>query len=483
MQFTTIFRILGALLMLFSLTMLPPVFVAWLYKDGGVPSFMGAFLVTLATGFLLWLPFRHRHQDLKTRDGFWVVVSFWLVLCFFGALPFMLATHPHETLTDAVFESVSGLTTTGATMLSGIDFLPHAIRYYRQQLQFLGGMGIIVLAVAILPMLGIGGMQLYRAETPGPIKDNKLTPRITETAKALWYIYVGLTILCALAYWAAGMNLFDAIGQSFGTVSTGGFATHDASFGYYHSTTLDMVAVVFMIAGGTNFALHFLSMQHRGLGHYWADLEFKSFIYILLLISAITAAVLISADYYARPGLALIKSVFNVVSIATTTGFTSANIASWPTFIPILLMVVGIVGGCAASTSGGVKVIRLLLLNKQAMREVKRLIHPRAVISIKFGKHLLPEEVIQAMWGFISIFVALFIVLVLALMATGVDLQTAFGATVGCFANVGPGLGSVANNYEGLTLTAKWLLVFAMLAGRLEIFTLLVLFTPTFWKL
>ena len=288
MHYKVILRILGILLMIFSFTMLPPMLVSMHYEDNAFMAFGAGFAITLVTGFLLWIPVYRVRQDLRTRDGFLITVLFWAVLGLFGSLPLMLADDPHLSFVDALFESLSGLTTTGATVMTGIDSLPESILWYRQQLQWLGGMGIIVLAVAILPMLGIGGMQLYRAETPGPVKDSKLTPRITETAKALWYIYLSLTILCTLGYWAAGMELFDAVGHSFSTVAIGGFSTHDASIGYYDSALIEGIAIVFMVLSGINFSLHFFAWKHRSLKHYFTDPEFQFYLSILGAIIALS---------------------------------------------------------------------------------------------------------------------------------------------------------------------------------------------------
>ena len=343
-------------------------------------------------------------------------------------------------------------------------------------------MGIIVLAVAVLPMLGIGGMQLFRAETPGPIKDAKLKPRIQETAKTLWYIYVGLTVLCAISYWLAGMTVFDAIGESFSTVSTGGFSLHDASFGYYQSNSIEVVGVVFMILGSVNFALHFTAFKTRKIFCYFKDTEARLYLMFLLLIVAIVFVTLYLNKYYTNDLDTLMDSLFDTVSIVSTTGLTSASFAYWPSFLPILMMFGGIIGGCAASTSGGVKIIRVVLLFKQGLREMHRLIHPRGVFSIKFSKQVLPEHVIEAVWGFIATFIALFILMLLMLMAAGTNFETAFGAVSASFANVGAGIANVADNFEHLNAFSKWVLIAAMLLGRLEIFTILVLFSPAFWK-
>lgn len=482
MQFGVVFRVLGVLMMIFSFSVLPPAFIALYFHDGAWLPFLFSFCLTLLTGFVVWHPFRYCNRDLKIRDGFVVVILFWSVLSLLGAIPFMIAEHPHQSFTDGVFESMSGLTTTGASILTDIDYLPHAIKFYRQELQFLGGMGIVVLAVAVLPMLGIGGLQLYRAEIPGPAKDTKLTPRIKETAKALWYIYVGLTVTCAFAYWVSGMHIFDAIGESFGTISTGGFSMHDASFGYYHNPFIEMVAVIFMILGSTNFSLHFLFLQHRGYAHYWRDQEFRLYIFLLLGSTVITAITLICYHTYSHPSIAISEAVFNAISLGTNTGFVSEPIQQWPTFLPLMLMISTMIGGCAASTSGGVKVIRLLLLCKQGFREIKRLIHPNAVLPIKIGNKRVPENIVEAVWGFLAIFVSLFVLFALVLMGMGLDFTTSFGALVACFANAGVGIGDVSTSFAGLNAVCKWVLIFAMLAGRLEIFTLLVIFTPAFWR-
>jgi len=410
-----------------------------------------------------------------------VVTLFWSVLGTFGSLPLLFAPNPDLTATDAIFESLSGLTTTGATVISGIDLLPRSILFYRQQLQWLGGMGIVALAVAVLPMLGIGGMQLYRAESPGPVKDNKLVPRLAETAKALWYIYLALTVVCALAYWLVGMDLFDAVGHSFTTIAIGGFSTHDASIAYFDNSAVEMVAVVFMFIAGINFALHFTAWSRRSIRHYLADPEFRFYAFILGLVALVTIAFLRYSGTYGTSD-AFVKGLFQVISIATTTGFTSADFNAWPSFLPYLLFYAAIIGACAGSTGGGMKVVRILLIFKQGMREVTRLIHPRAEIPIKLGKIPVPDRVIDSVWGFFAAYVMVFMAMLLALLATGLDIITAFSAVGACINNLGPGLGSVALNYGHLPDTAKWILCLAMLMGRLEVFTLLVLFTPTFWR-
>lgn len=481
MHFSVILRILGMLLMIFSLTMLIPLILAWALDESAIKAFFTALAITFCSGLLLWLPVQHVRHELRTRDGFIIVALFWTVLSLFGALPFYLSEDLQVSAIDAIFESVSGLTTTGATVITGIDLLPKSILYYRQQLQWMGGMGIIVLAVAILPILGIGGMQLYRAEYPGPIKDTKLTPRITETAKALWYIYASLTILCMLAYWAAGMTFFDAVGHSFSTIAIGGFSTHDDSFAYFDSALIEGIGIFFMILSGANFGLHFVAWQSRGVRHYLTDPEFRFYISLLVIISAITCAVLIASDTY-EPLSAVRSALFEVVSIATTTGFATANFSQWPHMLPFLLFMCAFVGGCAGSTGGGMKVIRVLLLSKQGIREVKRLIHPNAIFTIKFGQQAVPDKVVGAIWGFFSVYLLAFVFMLVALLATGLDQVTAWSAVGATLNNLGPGLGEVSDNFSSINDPAKCLLSLSMLLGRLEVFTFIVLLSPMFWR-
>jgi len=482
MQLAVIQRILGILLALFSLTMFPPLAISIFSSDGTTIPFLSAFALILSIGLILWFPVRNSNDELRLRDGFVIVVLFWVVLGISGSVPLILSDTPELSITDAIFESVSGLTTTGATIITGIDSLPKSILFYRQELQWLGGMGIIVLAVAILPMLGIGGMQLYRAEAPGPVKDTKLTPRITETAKALWYVYLSMTIACAFFFWMAGMSGFDAIAHSFSTVSIGGFSTHDASIGYFNSGAIESVAIFFMFFSGINFSLHFIAWQHANVKPYWYDAELRAYLSILLLVCFICMSYHLILGDYEDSSKAIRDSLFQTVSIATTTGFSTTDYQNWPGFMPLLLLFTSFIGACAGSTGGGMKVIRIMLLFKQGMREMKRLVHPSAIFIIKVGNKPIPERIIEAVWGFFAAYIAIFILLLMALMATNLDQVTAFSALAACMNNLGPGLGDVSQHYGDISNTAKWILCFAMLLGRLEIFTLLVLFSPTFWR-
>ena len=482
MNWTVVQRILGLLLMLFSLTMLPPIMFSVLYDDQSWLPFVEGFAITFVAGLLCWLPVHRSKKDLRLRDGFLVVASFWTVIGTAGAAPLYFADALSLSFTDAVFESMSGLTTTGATVLTGLDELPLSILYYRQQLQWLGGMGIIVLAVAVLPMLGVGGMQLYRAETPGPVKDTKLTPRITETAKALWYVYLAFTIACTLGYYIAGMGMFDALCHAFSTVAIGGFSTHDASIAHFDSPAIDLVAVFFMFVAGINFSLHFFAWRYVSIKHYLQDQEFRAYAFILLTVSTVVTASLFFYRGFETPIDTFLDALFQSVSIATTTGFTTDSFALWPAALPALLIFTSFIGGSAGSTAGGIKVIRWLLVYKQGVREITRLVHPSAEIPVKLGTKAVQPRIVEAVWGFFSVYIIVFGVMLLAMMSTGLDQVTAFSAVAATLNNLGPGLGGVASGFMDLSNTAKWISVVGMLLGRLEIFTLLVLITPTFWR-
>ncbi len=479
MHLSVISRVTGILLTLFSIALLLPVVVAVIYQEDTIRVFVTAFAITLISGLAMWLLPRSR-RELLSGDGFFITVLFYLGLGLFGALPLYLFKSLDLSFTNAAFESLSGLTTTGATVLTGLDDMPKSVLFYRHLLQWLGGMGIIVLAVAILPMLGIGGMQLYRAESPGPVKDNKLTPRITQTAKALWYLYLGLTIACASAYWVVGMSVFDAICHSFSTVAIGGFSTHDASIGFFDSAAVEAVAIFFMILAGINFGLHFTVVSRRNLYYYIRDPEVRLYLCILVGVAAIVCGVLLREDATDQP---FREGVFQTVSMATTTGFATTEFHLWPSAAPVILLLAAFAGGCAGSTAGGVKVIRVLMIYLQGFREVQRLIHPNGVFPLKLGGQIIPDRVTQAVWGFFSAYVIIFLSMVAVLMLiSDLDFTTAFAAVAACLNNLGPGLGSVAENYASIPAATKWVLVFAMLLGRLEIFTLLVLLSPAFWR-
>ena len=480
MQLAVIQRILGILFMMHSATMLPPMLVSFIYQESEWAEFLFTFGLLLLAGIAVWWPVREERRELRTRDGFAIVVMFWTVLGMVGAIPFMF--DPHLPFTEAVFESVSGFTTTGATVITGLDTLPKSILYYRQQLTFIGGIGIVVLAVAILPMLGVGGMSLYRAETPGPMKDTKLTPRIIETARAFSYTYIGLCAACALAFWLAGMDLFDAVGHSFAVLATAGFSTHDAGFGHFDSPLIEAIAIVFMILGAISFSVHFLAWRGMSLRYYWEDKEIRVFVTLVLAMVVLFTAVLVWTSYYSSFWETLRYASFNVVSLLTTTGFVTAGFSDWPLFLPILLMAIPFIGGCAGSTVGGLKMIRIMLLYKQGVREILRLAHPHGVFPIKVGNKSLPNNVIDAVWGFFSFYMLSALILTLMMMATGLDAVTAFSAMSAALNNMGSGLNELSATFASVSTFGKWVLIFAMLLGRLEVFALLVLFTTTFWR-
>lgn len=482
MNLLVVQRILGLLLMIFSLTMLPPVVVSLYFNDGNYGPFLDACIVLMLLGLLIWLPARQHRRDLRLRDGFMVVAFFWVVLGVAGAAPLLLAERPDISITDAIFEAVSGFTTTGATILTNIDSLPKSLLYYRQQIQWLGGIGMVVLAVALLPMLGVGGMQLLRAETPGPMKDAKLTPRITQSAKVLWIVYVAITAACAGGYWLAGMEMFDAITHSFSTVSTGGFSTHDNNLAYFDNVGVEVVAEIFMIVGAINFSLHFLAWRHARLRDYLLDAECRAFFFILSITAILCIGTLWSAQMFPTFGDSLRHGLFQAISMLTSSGFRTGDFSTWPSAVPVILLLTTFVGGCAGSAAGGMKVIRWLLMWKQGSRELVRLVHPSALLPVKLGNKAVEIRVINAVWGFFAVYVICFGLLMVALMATGQDQITAFSAIAATINNAGPGLGNVAGSFMNVSESGKWICILAMLLGRLEIYPLLVLVTPAFWR-
>ncbi len=487
MQFAVAFRVLGVLLMIFSLTLLPPIAVSLWYDDGNLVPFVDSMLFSLLVGLLIWLPVRNARRELRTRDGFFVVTLMWAGMSAFAAIPFMLTPELTASYTDAYFEAMSGLTTTGASAFAGLDALPKSVLWYRQQLNFMGGGGVIVLAVAILPMLGIGGMSLFRAEASGPNKDSKLTPRIKETAKALWLVYVTLVLFGFAAYLWAGMTPFDAICHAMSSVSTAGFSTHDASLGYFNSVTVELVAILLMLLGSVNFALHFLSWRHLHKGRfdpriYWNDPELRFFLGFVALTIALVTLGLWWHNAYGSWAESLRHAAFQSVSLITSTGFLTQDYSQWPSYVPWLLVFTFFFGGCAGSTTGGMKAIRFLLLVKQGEREFYRLIHPNGVFVVKVGRNEVSDRVAEAVWSFVALYVAVTILLALLVMATGVPFELAFSGIVASINNTGPGLGVLAGNVSSMNDVATWLMSFAMLVGRLEVFTVLILLTPMFWR-
>ena len=467
--------------MIFSVAQVIPGFLAYFFEEREfVYNFIFSGFITFLIGCFMFFIASDKNGELRTKDGFIITIFFWTVLGFFGSIPFYLANLEGVTYIDSLFESISGLTTTGATVFVGLDDMPRSLLFYRQLLQWLGGMGIIVLAVAVLPLLGVGGMQLYKAETPGPLKDSKLTPRITETAKALWFVYVSMTISCAILYKYFGMNWFDAVGHAFSTISIGGFSTHDANFAFFDSSSLRWTAIIFMVISGINFALHYLAWTKKRLLHYFYDLEVKLYLSLLVSTALITYLTLLFSDNVYDE--MVVDSAFQAVSIGTTTGFLTSNYSNWPLFVPIMLLIAAFIGACAGSTGGGIKVIRALILIRQGSSEITKLIHPNAVVTIKFGKKSLDPRVSESVWGFFAVYVATFLIILMFLLSQNNDFLTAFSAVGATLNNLGPGLGAVSENYKDITDGSKIALCLSMLLGRLEIFTLLLLFTPAFWR-
>jgi trk system potassium uptake protein TrkH len=427
-------------------------------------------------GLSFWYFSKGHNQEINSNDGFIIVALFWLVLALAGSIPFYLSG---MSLMDSFFESMSGITTTGATVITNISSLDESLLIYRQLLQWMGGMGLIVLAIAVMPILGIGGGQIFKTDIPGAMSDQKLTPRITETAKALWLIYFGLTLLCALMYWLAGMNLFDSIAHSLSTVSIGGFSTYDESIGYFNSVGIEMVCILFMIVSASSFALHYSAIFNGRVLRYFYDPEFKFFISIMAVIFIISSMIffLDLQSFDSQRHL-----LFQVVSIVSTTGFTTTDYSTWPTVIGFLLLIGAFIGGCSGSVGGGIKSWRILIMLNHAKKQLVKIIHPNAVISVKIGTKVVDSTVAESVWGFFSIYVISFIVLLFALLATGLDFTSAFSAIGACLNNLGPGLGEVASNYSSVSSLGKGILAFGMILGRLEIFTVLVLFMPLFWR-
>jgi trk system potassium uptake protein TrkH len=475
----TIARILGILLMLFSINLIIPFIITLYCNDNHMNAFVIPFLIINITGFILWSIGKNSNITIRNRDGFIVVCSVWIIISIFAALPFIFISNIswHE----ALFETVSGLTTTGASILSNIDDLPKSIIYYRQQLQFLGGMGIILLSIAIMPFLGIGGMQLYKLEVNGPIKDNKMTPRITETAKIIWGIYLMLNLICIISYWICGMSLFDSVNYAFATVSTGGFSPHSLGIAYYDSYTLYFITMIFMLIGGTNFTLHFLAIRNLKYNVYFKNYEFISYIIIIFIISVIVSIVLWINHIYVSGYECIIKGIFNVISFSTTTGFEMHNNYDiWPAFLQILLMIIGFIGACSGSTTGGVKILRCLILKKQISCEIKQLIHPQGKFPIKIGHDVISDKVMNGIWAYFSAYIIIFILLWLLLIIIGENSIVAFIALSDCITNVGLNISN--NNLFHISNTETYILTAAMLIGRLEILTILVFLSPEFWR-
>ena len=483
MQYKAIFRSVGLVLLLFSFSMLPPILINMLFKESAAGSFVGGFLLTSMSGALLWILFRHDHAELNIRDGFIIIVFIWILVSSFGALPFILSTELHVSLTDGLFETVSGLTTTGAECFKQIEALPHALLYYHQQLQFLGGLGIVVLAVAIFPLLGTGGMELFQIESSKFQNDSKLTPRVTQTAKSLWGIYSGITILCALAYWYLGMDWFHALGESFGTVSSGGFSMHSSGFMAYQNHYINVIACLFMFTAAINYSLHYMALKQHSLKVYLNNEEFRSFIK-LMIGAALLALVLIAINNsFHHNSLSLREIFFMITSLSTNSGFTFYPPDHWPLFIPILVIFISLIGGCTGSTSGGLKILRFLLLSKFARHQFICSLHPQAIINIKLNEKTLENKIVRSIIAFAIVYFATFIMLIFLFMACDNDFISSISLAATGLANAsGAGYGSVKSSFADLNNASKWLSMFAMITGRLEIFPLIIIFTRAFWQ-
>lgn len=467
------------MLLLFSMTLVIPLITSFIYSDGNHYTFIYSFLIILGLGSILYLPNISAKNDIKIKEGFLIVVLFWFVLSIVGSLPFMIDRQLSLNFYDALFESVSGWTTTGATIINNLDVLSPSILIYRQELQWLGGMGIVILALAILPMLGVGGMQLYKAESTGPIKDNKISPRIAETAKSLWSIYLGLTVSCAFLYYVAGMNLFDAVAHSFSTIAIGGFSTHNLSIGYYNNSLIETICIFFMLISAINFILHYMALSSKSLSCYFRDSEFITYMLIILgLILVFALYTTFSSDI----NITFQQIIFQTVSFITTSGFSTTTYDAWPDFMITALILVSFIGACAGSTGGGLKVVRVLLLFKLLKKELLKILHPTAEIPIRINKSPINDDLSGTLYNFFMFYIISYLLLSFLVLLSGHDITTSFSTVASCINNLGPALGDAVNNYSNLNIFSKYILIFAMILGRLEIFTLLIVMTPYFWK-
>ena len=481
-QITPVLKIIGILVTSFSFTYLIPIIISYIYHDGQAKYFFITFLSTFALGLMLWLPCRKTEVKLKTRDGFLIVSLFWTTLSCISALPLIISPAVDLRITHALFEATSGFTTTGATVLTHIQDLPKSILWYRTQLHFFGGMGIIILAVAIMPLLGMGGLALFKVEVSGPFKEDNLTPRIAQTARNLWSVYLILLAACIIVYYIGGMDLFDAITHGFTTVATAGFSNYDDSLGHFKSKFIDMTAIIFMFISSINFTTHFLAFRQKKLRLYLESSELRAFAFICLIAITLIAIGLYHFEVFDTVEDIVLQAAFAVISMITTTGLTITDFSSWPSYLPILIVFITFIGGCSGSTAGGMKVIRVILLTKQAMREIKLLIHPHGKFPIRLNKRVVHNDILGSVWAFLGIYAFSTAILTLVMTAFGLSPLDAFSAVAACLNITGPGLGAVSSTYGGLPDGALSTLMFTMILGRLEIFTLFVLVTPSFWK-
>jgi trk system potassium uptake protein TrkH len=480
MRYRAISRIIGTFLIIHSLGLIPPILISYYYVDGQLLDFVYPLIFSFALGLSLWLPFRNEKSELRRHEGFLIVAAYWFILSAVSALPFIIG--PHLNFVDSFFEAASAFTTTGSTVITDLNVMPRSILFYRQELQWLGGMGIIVLAVAILPLLRMGGMQLYRAETPGPLKDEKFTPRIAHTASIFWMVYFLMTLSCALLYWLAGMTFFDAICHSMSTVSTGGFSTHNESISYFKSFPIELITVFFMYFGALNFSVHYIALHKKNLKYYFSNPEILVFSLIIFIAISIISLKLYSSHTYETYFESFRHTLFMSISVITSTGYTTENFTLWPAFTVTLLFFLSFIGGCSGSTAGGMKVIRIMLLIKQGYREIIRLIHPAIIMPLKIKRRIYDDSILTAVWGYFALYVAVFTIAILILMLGGLDQITAFSAVSTSLNNLGPGLGDLSLNFQSLSDWHKIVLAICMLLGRLELYTIIIIITPAFWR-
>jgi trk system potassium uptake protein TrkH len=478
-----VFNVLGSMLMLFSITYVLPLITSVIYQDGLFIDFVYAAVGSVVVGAALVAATRRHKRELRSRDGFLLVTFAWVLMSVIATVPLLLAL-PGISFTDAFFETMSGLSTTGATVLVGLDTMAPSLNMWRAALHWFGGMGIIVLVVAILPLLGVGGMQLYKAETPGPVKNEKLTPRITQTAKALWFVYVLITVACIMSLKLAGMSWFDAVFHAFSTISLGGFSNYDASVGHFDSPAIELVLIAFMLISAMNFSRHFIAWQQKSLLTYARDAEAITMLWVLAIATLVVTAYIWAMDVYPTVGVSLRHVAFNLVAFATTCGFVTQDYATWPVFAPMIIIMLSCYIPNTGSTGGGIKMFRTLVLARQAARELWLLVHPAAVTPVKIRNQVVANHIVFAVLAFVVLYFGTVVTLTFMLLASGLDFISAFTAIIATINNAGPGLGVVgpASNYQGLTDFQTWVCSLAMLLGRLEIFSVLVLLTPTFWR-
>ena len=457
--------------------MLVPFIIGVIYSEDNHQIYIFVFIIVFAFGLFLWLLSRGSLKEIRITEGFVITILFWFVLGMIGSIPFVLSG---ITIVDSVFESISGVTTTGATVLTALEDLPKSLLIYRQLLQWIGGMGLIILVVAIMPSFGIGGSQLFKMDAPGFDSSEKLTPTIRESAAALWKIYIGLTVLCLISYVLAGMDTFDAVSHALSTVSIGGFSTYDQSIGFFNNVYIEIVCIMFMLLSATSFSLHYYSIFHgKRLKHFY-DPELRFFFLVILGIIIIISFYYLIINNLDLSSLRYI--IFQTISIVTTSGFVTGEYSLMPGFVPFLLLVGAFIGACSGSVGGGLKAWRVLIIINQAKKEITKIIHPSAVVTTKIGKKVIDASISEKVWGFFTIYVITFIMLLMLVLSSGLDFESAFSAVGATLNNLGPGLGAVSENYGSLSTMTKITLCFAMILGRLEIFTLLVVLTPAFWR-